>query len=51
MPAARAAHRIVASEEDTMLGLLALALAFTKRKLTVHEAMDFLHLNFNLPLN
>lgn len=41
-----AAHRIVASEEDTMLGLLALGLAFTKRKPSVHEAMDFLRLNY-----
>jgi xylulokinase len=41
-----AAHRIVASEEDTMLGLLALALAFTKRTPTVYEAMNFLRLNY-----
>ena len=40
------AHRLVASEEDTMLGLLALALAFTKRKSSVHESMDFLRLKF-----
>jgi sugar (pentulose or hexulose) kinase len=41
-----AAHRIVASAEDTMLGLLALALAFNERTASVHEAMDFLRLNY-----
>jgi hypothetical protein len=29
-----------------MLGLLALALAFTKRTPTVYEAMNFLRLNY-----
>jgi sugar (pentulose or hexulose) kinase len=41
-----AAHRIVASAEDTMLGLLALALAFNERTGSVQEAMDFLRLNY-----
>jgi sugar (pentulose or hexulose) kinase len=41
-----AAHRIVASEEDTMLGLLALALAFNERAASVQKAMNFLRLNY-----
>lgn len=40
------AHRVVASEEDTLLGLLALALAFKSRTRSVAEAMDLLRKNY-----